>query len=1265
MATGAVCSVVNAAAKGAKRKLGFVVAYDGCYFRGSQANAVHETVDAALLHALHTSGFVRPDAASLNWSRSSRTDSGVHALCATVTCKVRLDPAVFDRADHAPSVAAALNRRLPPFIRVISAVRVSRGFNARSDAASRVYHYFIPAEALLSIQDGEAVGISGEAGETLIGGIPKSQLPNLLERVKLLDGALAAFRGSSSFHNFTLPGARAQMVYPSRRVPAPLWLSEGSGGSSSRCRSIGSGIDPSSGTQPQPPAELAAEQDIAIETASPSRCEARLAGTRDRPVTAAIVSHWAARQAAASAAAGAAGSMPLRSHVDTPFARCYAALFEGTRWHGGRASTEEERAVESESIALQRCRRGWEFTPAARRVVFRSQVSGVYAVEAAAAPSLAPQRSGGAAAAADGESDASGAATTVSTVPAHALRTTPLSLSNGSNDDGRRRSSSWYAHPASTPPETWAHHGSASLFGQRWTDPPASSNGSDITKLAAAGTGSSVTGSDQRVHALVRVTFHGSAFLYNQIRLMVGTALAVLHGNLPPATIRAALALPLFYPLPLAPGSGLLQAAVHYRSASNVTLAHPPGVHDGAKPVIGEPLRERRMDAPRNAASLAAAADAPDVALLLSGNEAAQRQFFDEAILPRLAQFAGWLPLSPEALLQQQQRQNKATARELCAAAQPMEPSDASLAGAIEPSDETEATLAGADGADSADNAGGMDDTASAAADAGASAASTSADESSDAVAGKPRSRLDDDGRWRHDDAFPAVKPTGTQWSPVTETALAWLRRLPSLTPPPAVQDAAIRWFEGAWSEGDKEHAAARQRGDEAAAMRAAVTIYGREGHAPPSPFLPLHVQLLQRRQEQRTAAAASGAAATPNGAGPVPGASTLGGSESASEGGKGARARADTMAEAVAETCDDEAAAAGEAAPAPSVGTGSPAVHVKAKPPKWGAWEPVLPREAALWAQQEAWRGQVRAGDLIREAERAHRTASAIAFHAAEAAGRAVPADSAEARREAKGRARLERGSAVAGAGATSLSLTENRRLSGDADAAEADLTLHSGADGASQSNLAGDYDHDDGAPAAAQAAAPGMLPGEGLEAGPPLCKARLAEIHAALLPNGLSTALSLATGITRERDLEAMTRAVCWRIAQGEWPPVASAAQHAAWAATPPAMPSLLVREGRFLQVQDRAEGQSAGQVLQHVRRQAEKSSQTSTHGRGPLVAAAVSMERSGAVLPLQRLYEDRLPSSLGGGDRRKHAMGGSRAAGEGSPPQVASGGDAQRRR
>jgi tRNA pseudouridine38-40 synthase len=107
------------------------LAYDGTAFHGWQVQPSLATIQGTLAATLHhiTGETVLPQG-------SGRTDAGVHALAqvATVTLNVPIPAA---------NLIRALNRALPPAIRVLAADVVPESFHARHSAIRKTYEYRI------------------------------------------------------------------------------------------------------------------------------------------------------------------------------------------------------------------------------------------------------------------------------------------------------------------------------------------------------------------------------------------------------------------------------------------------------------------------------------------------------------------------------------------------------------------------------------------------------------------------------------------------------------------------------------------------------------------------------------------------------------------------------------------------------------------------------------------------------------------------------------------------------------------------------------------------------------------------------------------------------------------------------------------------------------------------------------------------------------------------------------------------------------------
>ena len=107
------------------------LAYDGTSFHGWQVQPGLATVQGTLARTLlHVTGeAVLPQG-------SGRTDTGVHALgqVASFTLQAKIPPA---------NLLRALNRALPPAIRILEAVHAPAHFHARHSALLKTYEYRI------------------------------------------------------------------------------------------------------------------------------------------------------------------------------------------------------------------------------------------------------------------------------------------------------------------------------------------------------------------------------------------------------------------------------------------------------------------------------------------------------------------------------------------------------------------------------------------------------------------------------------------------------------------------------------------------------------------------------------------------------------------------------------------------------------------------------------------------------------------------------------------------------------------------------------------------------------------------------------------------------------------------------------------------------------------------------------------------------------------------------------------------------------------
>ena len=115
-----------------------ILAYDGTPFNGWQIQPNVPTVQGSLAHAIHhiTGESVLPQG-------SGRTDAGVHALAqvASFSLAAPIPAANFHKA---------LNRALPPSIRILSIEQAPENFHARHSALRKTYEYRISTASICS-----------------------------------------------------------------------------------------------------------------------------------------------------------------------------------------------------------------------------------------------------------------------------------------------------------------------------------------------------------------------------------------------------------------------------------------------------------------------------------------------------------------------------------------------------------------------------------------------------------------------------------------------------------------------------------------------------------------------------------------------------------------------------------------------------------------------------------------------------------------------------------------------------------------------------------------------------------------------------------------------------------------------------------------------------------------------------------------------------------------------------------------------------------
>jgi len=111
------------------RRIRIIVAYDGTEFHGWQVQPGRATIQGVLEEIV--SGI---EGAGVHVAGSGRTDSGVHAI-AQVAAFTLTNPIPPD------NLRKAINRLLPPAIRIFSVEEVEADFHPRFDAVAKTYRY--------------------------------------------------------------------------------------------------------------------------------------------------------------------------------------------------------------------------------------------------------------------------------------------------------------------------------------------------------------------------------------------------------------------------------------------------------------------------------------------------------------------------------------------------------------------------------------------------------------------------------------------------------------------------------------------------------------------------------------------------------------------------------------------------------------------------------------------------------------------------------------------------------------------------------------------------------------------------------------------------------------------------------------------------------------------------------------------------------------------------------------------------------------------
>lgn len=163
-----------------RRKVVLLLSYSGWGYFGMQRNPDTKTIEGDLLLALKNAGVITDEQYDkpqlMLFQRAARTDKGVSAVRQVVSLKLPEETDI-----------NAINKNLPPQIRVVSMKRTTKGFNSKVNCDARTYSYVLPTLAFMPP--------GGELEDSFR--ISKE----IIERVNQV---LKNYVGTHNFHNFTL-----------------------------------------------------------------------------------------------------------------------------------------------------------------------------------------------------------------------------------------------------------------------------------------------------------------------------------------------------------------------------------------------------------------------------------------------------------------------------------------------------------------------------------------------------------------------------------------------------------------------------------------------------------------------------------------------------------------------------------------------------------------------------------------------------------------------------------------------------------------------------------------------------------------------------------------------------------------------------------------------------------------------------------------------------------------------------------------------------
>ncbi|CAM6104848.1 unnamed protein product [Calypogeia fissa] len=188
-----------------KRKVAMWVGYVGTAFKGLQMMRGPEaanTIEYQLERAIYKAGGILETnyghLDKLSWSRSSRTDKGVHSLSTVIVLKMEIPSTAWVNDPDGLLLADNINAHLPPTIQIFGVVPVTKSFEARRFCSSRTYQYLLPASM---------IGLSEDLSPEKTG--------QVLQNFRSI---LNTFEGRFAFHNYTI-----RRLYRHESRPKDTW----------------------------------------------------------------------------------------------------------------------------------------------------------------------------------------------------------------------------------------------------------------------------------------------------------------------------------------------------------------------------------------------------------------------------------------------------------------------------------------------------------------------------------------------------------------------------------------------------------------------------------------------------------------------------------------------------------------------------------------------------------------------------------------------------------------------------------------------------------------------------------------------------------------------------------------------------------------------------------------------------------------------------------------------------------------------------------